>query len=117
MLLKPSIAAFSEAYRSREKADFSVGDTVSVQVVVREGERERLQKFTGVVISKRNRSISSSFVVRKESYGVGVERSFPLNSPLVRSITVEKRGKVRKAKLYYLRGLSGKKSRIKERID
>ncbi len=96
--------------------EFGPGDTVVVQVRVKEGKRERLQAFEGVVIAKRNRGINSAFTVRKISYGEGVERVFQTHSPLVDSITVKRRGDVRRAKLYYLRGLSGKAARIKEKL-
>jgi large subunit ribosomal protein L19 len=95
---------------------FAPGDTVVVQVRVTEGTRERLQAFEGVVIGKRNRGMNSSFIVRKISYGVGVERTFQSFSKLIESITVKRRGVVRQAKLYYLRELSGKKARIKEKL-
>ena len=95
--------------------EFAPGDTVIVQVKVKEGERERLQAFEGIVIAKRNRGLNSSFTVRKISHGEGVERVFQTYSPLVESITVKRRGDVRQAKLYYLRNLVGKKARIKER--
>ncbi|MFC4487639.1 MULTISPECIES: 50S ribosomal protein L19 [Tepidiphilus] len=96
--------------------DFRAGDTVAVQVKVKEGNRERLQTFEGVVIARRNRGLNSSFIVRKISSGVGVERTFQLYSPLVASIQVVRRGDVRRAKLYYLRERSGKAARIKEKI-
>ncbi|MEY1662717.1 50S ribosomal protein L19 [Isoalcanivorax beigongshangi] len=96
--------------------DFAPGDTVTVQVKVKEGARERLQAFTGVVIGKRNRGLNSAFTVRKMSHGVGVERTFQTHSPLVDSITVERRGDVRRAKLYFLRERSGKSARIKEKV-
>ncbi|MYE81573.1 MAG: 50S ribosomal protein L19 [Gammaproteobacteria bacterium] len=96
--------------------DFGPGDTVSVRVRVREGSRERLQAFEGVVIGKRNRGLNSSFTVRKISHGVGVERSFQTHSPLIADITVKRRGDVRKAKLYYLRERSGRSARIKEKV-
>lgn len=95
---------------------FKSGDTVVVQVKVKEGTRERLQAFEGVVIARRNRGLSSSFTVRKISEGEGVERVFHIHSPLVASIEVKRRGVVRKAKLYYLRDLRGRKARIKEMI-
>ncbi len=97
--------------------EFSPGDTVVVQVKVREGTRERLQAFEGVVIGKRNRAINSAFTVRKISHGVGVERTFQTHSPLIDSITVKRRGDVRQAKLYYLRELSGRAARIKEKLN
>jgi large subunit ribosomal protein L19 len=96
--------------------EFSTGDTVVVQVKVREGSRERLQAFEGVVIGKRNRGLNSSFTVRKISHGVGVERSFQTHSPLIASVSVKRRGDVRKAKLYYLRERSGRSARIKEKV-
>ncbi len=96
--------------------EFSPGDTVRVVILVREGERERLQAFEGIVIGKRNRGLNSSFTVRKISYGEGVERVFQTHSPLIRSIEVKRRGAVRRAKLYYLRERTGKSARIKEKI-
>ena len=96
---------------------FSPGDTVIVQVRVKEGTRERLQAYEGVVIAKRNRGINSAFTVRKISHGEGVERVFQTYSPTVDSITVKRRGDVRRAKLYYLRGRTGKAARIKEKIQ
>ena len=96
--------------------DFSPGDTVIVQVKVKEGDRERLQAFEGVVIAKRNRGMNSAFTVRKISNGVGVERVFQTHSPLTGSVKVKRKGAVRRAKLYYLRELSGKSARIKEKL-
>ena len=96
---------------------FRAGDTVRVGVKVIEGTRERVQMFEGVVIARSNRSINSNFTVRKMSFGEGVERVFPLYSPIVDSITVVRRGIVRRAKLYYLRGRTGKRARIAERRD
>jgi large subunit ribosomal protein L19 len=96
--------------------DFSPGDTVVVQVKVKEGTRERLQAYEGVVIAKRNRGLNSSFIVRKISSGEGVERTFQTYSPLVAAIEVKRRGDVRRAKLYYLRERSGKSARIKEKL-
>ena len=95
---------------------FSPGDTVVVQVKVKEGNRERLQAFEGIVIGKRNRGLNSAFTVRKISHGEGVERVFQTHSPSVASIKVKRRGDVRRAKLYYLRELSGKAARIKEKL-
>ena len=97
--------------------NFSSGDTVVVSVRVKEGKRERIQAFEGVVISKKNRGISSSFTVRKMSYGEGVERVFQTHSPLIESVKVKRFGDVRRAKLYYLRDRSGKSARIKEKIS
>ncbi len=102
---------------TKEIPAFVAGDTVIVQVKVREGDRQRLQAYEGVVIAKRNRGINSGFTVRKISSGVGVERTFQTYSPLIDSITVKRRGDVRKAKLYYLRALSGKAARIKEKLS
>lgn len=96
---------------------FSAGDTVIVMVRIKEGNRTREQAFEGVVIAVRRRGLNSAFTVRKISHGVGVERVFQTHSPLVQSITVKRRGDVRKAKLYYLRELSGKAARIKEKLD
>ncbi len=95
---------------------FAPGDTVVVQVKVKEGNRERLQAYEGVVIAKRNRGLNSSFIVRKISAGEGVERTFQTYSPLVESIEVKRRGDVKRAKLYYLRSRSGKSARIKEKL-
>ena len=93
---------------------FSVGDTVKVSVKVIEGTKERIQAFEGIVIAKRNGGIRETFTVRRISYGVGVERTFPVHSPKVAGITVIKRGKVRRAKLYYLRNLTGKAAKVEE---
>ncbi len=97
--------------------DFSPGDTVVVQVKVKEGNRERLQAFEGIVIAKRNRGLNSAFTVRKISHGEGVERVFQTHSPAIGSIKVKRKGDVRRAKLYYLRELSGKSARIKEKLS
>ncbi len=97
--------------------EFSPGDTIVVQVKVKEGNRERLQAFEGVVLGKRNRGLNSAFTVRKISHGVGVERTFQTHSPLIDSISVKRRGDVRQAKLYYLRELTGKAARIKEKLN
>jgi large subunit ribosomal protein L19 len=96
--------------------NFAPGDTVVVQVKVKEGNRERLQAYEGVVIAKRNRGLNSSFIVRKISSGEGVERTFQTYSPLIASIEVKRRGDVRRAKLYYLRERSGKSARIREKL-
>ena len=101
---------------TREVPDFAPGDTVVVQVKVREGSNERLQAFEGVVIAKSNRGLNSSFTVRKISHGEGVERVFQTYSPLLGAIEVKRRGDVRRAKLYYLRDRRGKSARIKEKI-
>ena len=96
--------------------DFGAGDTVVVNVKVKEGERERIQAFEGIVIAKRNRGLNSAFTVRKISHGEGVERVFQTHSPMISEIQVKRRGDVRRAKLYYLRDLTGKAARIKEKI-
>lgn len=101
---------------NREVPAFGPGDTVVVQVKVKEGDRERLQAFEGIVIAKRNRGVNSSFTVRKISHGEGVERVFQTYSPVVDSVEIKRRGDVRRAKLYYLRGRTGKAARIKEKI-
>jgi large subunit ribosomal protein L19 len=112
------IIAELEAEQSKKDVpEFSPGDTVVVQVKVKEGDRERIQAFEGVVIAKRNRGFNSAFTVRKISHGVGVERTFQTHSPLIDSIQVVRRGDVRQAKLYYLRELSGKAARIKEKLN
>ena len=96
--------------------EFSPGDDIVVQVRVKEGERERLQAFEGVVIAVKNRGVNSSFTVRKISHGEGVERVFQTHSSMIDSVSVKRSGKVRQAKLYYLRGLTGKAARIKEKL-
>ncbi|MDY7117101.1 50S ribosomal protein L19 [Halomonas sp. SSL-5] len=110
------IQALEAEQMSKEIPTFAPGDTVVVQVKVKEGNRERLQAFEGVVIGKRNRGLNSAFTVRKISHGVGVERTFQTYSPLVDSLSVKRRGDVRQAKLYYLRERSGKSARIKEKL-
>lgn len=106
----------AEQMQGKEIPDFAPGDTVVVQVKVIEGTRERLQAFEGLVIAKRNRGLNSAFTVRKISHGEGVERVFQTYSPLLKEITVKRRGAVRRAKLYYMRNLRGKAARIKEKI-
>ena len=110
------IAELEKEQINKEIPAFAPGDTIVVQVKVKEGTRERLQAFEGVVIGIRNRGLNSAFTVRKISHGVGVERTFQTYSPLVDSITVKRRGDVRQAKLYYLRDLTGKAARIKEKL-
>ncbi len=110
------IAELEAEQMTKEVPEFGPGDTLVVQVKVKEGNRERLQAFEGVVIAVRNRALNSAFTVRKISHGVGVERTFQTYSPLVDSIEVKRRGDVRQAKLYYLRELSGRAARIKERL-
>lgn len=106
----------AEQMKGKNIPEFSPGDTVLVQVKVKEGSRERLQAFEGIVIAKRNRGLNSAFTVRKISHNVGVERVFQTYSPIVDSITVKRRGDVRRAKLYYLRDLAGRAARIKEKL-
>ena len=99
-----------------EKAAFVIGDTIRIGVKIREGERERIQEFEGTVIAKHGSGISETFTVRRVSYGVGVERVFPVHSPNVADVKIIRRGKVRRAKLYYLRDRVGKASKVKEKI-
>ena len=99
-----------------EKPAFEIGDTIRIDVKIREGERERIQAFEGTVIAKHGSGISETFTVRRVSYGVGVERVFPIHSPNVADIKIVRRGKVRRAKLYYLRDRVGKASKVKEKI-
>ena len=106
-----------QEYLRTDTPEFRAGDTLRVHVKVREGEKERIQVFQGVVISRRGSGTSESFTIRKMSGGIGVERVFPLNSPILDKIEVARRGRVRRAKLYYLRGLRGKAARIEERRD
>ena len=101
----------------KELPEFGPGDSVVVQVKIKEGDRERLQAYEGVVIGKRSRALNSSFTVRKISHGVGVERTFQTYSPLVDSVKVKRRGNVRQAKLYYLRQLAGRAARITEKLE
>lgn len=110
------IDELERAQMNRDVPDFAPGDTLVVQVKVKEGNRERLQAFEGVCIGKRNRGLNSAFTVRKISHGEGVERVFQTYSPAVAGIQVKRRGDVRRAKLYYLRGRTGKAARIKEKV-
>ncbi|MDR9467551.1 50S ribosomal protein L19 [Marinospirillum sp.] len=112
----PIIQALEAEQMNKEVPSFGPGDTIVVQVKVKEGNRERLQAYEGVVIGKRNRGLNSAFTVRKMSSGMGVERTFQTYSPLVDSIQVKRRGDVRQAKIYYLRERSGKSARIKEKL-
>ncbi len=111
------VEAFEKEQMNREIPDFGPGDTVVVRVKVKEGNRERLQAFEGIVIAKRNRGLNSAFTVRKISHGEGVERVFQSYSPAIADITVKRRGDVRRAKLYYLRGLGGEAAHIKEKLS
>mgnify|MGYP002509693293 CR=1 FL=1 len=99
-----------------EKPSFEIGDTIRIGVKIREGERERIQEFEGTVIAKNGSGVSETFTVRRVSYGVGVERVFPIHSPNVADVKIIRRGKVRRAKLYYLRDRVGKASKVKEKI-
>jgi large subunit ribosomal protein L19 len=110
------IQQIEQSQMARELPDFGPGDTIIVQVKIKEGERERLQAFEGVVIGRRSRGLNSAFTVRKISHGVGVERTFQTYSEMIGAIEVKRRGDVRRAKLYYLRELSGKAARIKEKL-
>ncbi|MCM1367312.1 MAG: 50S ribosomal protein L19 [Roseburia sp.] len=109
------IAEIEKEYMKTDVPRFDVGDTVRVSVKVKEGNRERIQAFEGIVIAKKNGSVRESFTVRRVSFGVGIERTFPLHSPRITAIDVIKYGRVRRAKLYYLRNLSGKAAKIKEK--
>ncbi len=109
------IAEIEKEYMKSDVPQFNVGDTVRVSVKVKEGNRERIQAFEGIVIAKKNGSVRETFTVRRVSFGVGIERTFPLHSPRITAIDVIKHGKVRRAKLYYLRNLSGKAAKIKEK--
>ena len=111
-----AIKAISQDSLKAEVPQFSIGDTIRVDVNIREGDRERIQQFEGTVIARKGSGISETFTVRRVSYGVGVEKSWPLHSPIVEKIEVVRRGKVRRAKLYYLRDRVGKASKVKERI-
>ncbi|MDI3327134.1 MAG: 50S ribosomal protein L19 [Alicyclobacillaceae bacterium] len=112
--MHPVIRQLAEESMRKDLPEFRPGDTLRVHVKVREGNRERIQVFEGVVIKRRGSGISETFTVRKISYGVGVERTFPLHSPQIDKLEVVRRGRVRRAKLYYLRNLTGKAARIKE---
>ncbi len=110
------IATLEKEGLKENVADFNIGDTVRVYVKVVEGDKERIQAYEGVVISRKNGSIRETFTVRRISFGVGVERTFPVHSPRIDRVEVVRRGKVRRAKLYYVRKLSGKRAKIKEAI-
>lgn len=106
----------TEGMIKENRPQFEIGDTVRVSVRIKEGEKERIQNFEGTVIGKKHGGVAETFTVRRTSYGVGVERVFPINSPFVETVTVIRRGKVARAKLYYLRGRTGKAAKVKERI-
>ena len=109
------IAEIEKEYMKADVPQFNVGDTVRVSVKVKEGNRERIQAFEGIVIAKKNGSVRETFTVRRVSFGIGIERTFPLHSPRIADIAVIRHGRVRRAKLYYLRNLSGKAAKIKEK--
>jgi len=116
LLMSKIIQSIESEQMNKQMPDFGPGDTIIVHSRVKEGNRERLQAYEGVVIAMRNRGVSSTFTVRKISHGEGVERVFPIYSPLVAKVTIKRRGDVRKAKLYHLRNLRGKAARIKEKF-
>ena len=111
-----ALKIISEGSNKAEKPQFNVGDTVRVDVRIKEGERERIQAFEGTVIAKKHGGVAETFTVRRVSYGVGIERVFPINSPFVEKVTVVRKGKVRRAKLFYLRGRTGKAAKVKSDI-
>ncbi len=111
-----TILDIEKKYMRTDMPEFSPGDTVLVRVRIKEGEKERVQPFEGIVIKRRGSGTGATFTVRKVSYGVGVERIFPLNSPSIESLKVLGKGMVRRSKLYYLRGLKGKAAKVKEKI-
>lgn len=115
MMSQQLIKEITQEYLRNDIPDFRPGDTVRLHIRIKEGERERIQVFEGLVIARRGGGISETFTVRKVSYGVGVERIFPVHSPFLEKIEVVRRGKVRRAKLFYIRSLSTKAARIKER--
>ena len=116
MKTRKSVQIVENAQLKENLPEINQGDTVLVQVIVKEGSRERTQPFEGVVIGRKNRGLNSSFTVRKISSGIGVERTFQLHSPLIKSVELKRKGKVRQSKLYYLRERSGRSARIQEKI-
>ena len=113
---KPELMQYVDSLTTmQEYPEFKAGDTITVSYKIKEGNKERIQSFRGVVLQRRGSGVTETFTVRKISSGIGVERIFPLNSPFIESITVDKRGVVRRARIFYLRGLQGKKARIKEK--
>lgn len=111
-----ALKIITEGMVKAEQPQFNIGDTVRVSVRIKEGERERIQAFEGTVIAKRHGGVAETFTVRRTSYGVGVERVFPVNSPFVEKVEVVRRGRVRRAKLYYLRSRTGKAAKTKEQL-
>ena len=110
------IKAIEEEYKKENVENFNIGDTVDVHVKIKEGNRERIQIFSGIVIKRQNAGLNETFTVRKISYGFGVERTFPVHSPKIAKIEVKRNGKVRRAKLYYLRDRVGKAAKTKEKV-
>ncbi len=111
------IKAIEDEYKREDALNFNIGDTVDVHVKIKEGNRERIQIFTGTVIKRQNSGLNETFTVRKISYGVGVERTFPVHSPKIAKVEVKREGKVRRAKLYYLRDRVGKAAKTKEKLN
>ena len=111
-----AFAIMTEGMVKADKPQFNVGDTVKVSVRIKEGDRERIQVFEGIVIAKKHGGVAETFTVRRTSYGVGVERVFPVNSPFVEKVEVVRKGKVRGAKLFYLRNRTGKAAKVKEQL-
>ena len=111
------IKAIEDEYKREDALNFKIGDTVDVHVKIKEGNRERIQIFTGTVIKRQNSGLNETFTVRKISYGVGVERTFPVHSPKIAKVEVKREGKVRRAKLYYLRDRVGKAAKTKEKLN
>lgn len=111
-----AVKILTEGMIKENKPQFEIGDTVRVNVRIKEGDKERIQAFEGTVIAKQHGGIAETFTVRRISYGVGVERVFPINSPFVEDVKVVRRGKVRRAKLYYLRGRTGKAAKVKQKL-
>ena len=116
MKAENAVKILTEGMIKENKPQFEVGDTVRVDVRIKEGDKERIQAFEGTVIAKQHGGINETFTVRRISYGVGVERVFPINSPFVEDVKVVRRGKVRRAKLYYLRGRTGKAAKVKQKL-
>ncbi|MCK4852419.1 MAG: 50S ribosomal protein L19 [Candidatus Omnitrophica bacterium] len=116
--MKKQMEHFEKAYRRKDELDFKIGDTVDVHFRVTEGDKTRIQLFSGIVIARKGSGIREMFTVRRISYGEGVERVFPIHSPLVEKVAVKRKGRVRRAKLYYLRARKGKKAiKVKERVE
>ncbi len=112
----PALMKVYNKYKRTDLPEFEIGDTIKVHVKIKEGDKERTQAFEGVVIARKNTGLGENIVVRKMSFGTGIERIFPINAPVIDRIEVIRTGRVRRAKLYYLRGLKGKAARLKERV-